>query len=158
MSISFIKRSHVTAVANTNPIKLLRFSLPFISGAPQKEVYFMGLIDVLTQYDTKKKAAHAAKTVKHGVSNIRQAGIGWRGAVCSHVMKCMMWTVNKWCWWRFFFFPPSFHYRRLVLKSPRSTPSSTPNDFVTSSQTFLHNTQLWTLPQELKASCTIDQK
>lgn len=29
----------------------------------------MGLIDVLTQYDTKKKAAHAAKTVKHGVSN-----------------------------------------------------------------------------------------
>lgn len=38
-------------------------------GAPQKEVYFMGLIDVLTQYDTKKKAAHAAKTVKHGVSH-----------------------------------------------------------------------------------------
>ncbi|XP_035765141.1 phosphatidylinositol 5-phosphate 4-kinase type-2 gamma [Neolamprologus brichardi] len=37
-----------------------------ISGAPQREVYFMGLIDVLTQYDTKKKAAHAAKTVKHG--------------------------------------------------------------------------------------------
>uniref|UniRef100_A0A8C5PP16 Phosphatidylinositol 5-phosphate 4-kinase type-2 gamma n=1 Tax=Leptobrachium leishanense TaxID=445787 RepID=A0A8C5PP16_9ANUR len=34
--------------------------------APQKEVYFMGLIDILTQYDTKKKAAHAAKTVKHG--------------------------------------------------------------------------------------------
>lgn len=27
----------------------------------------MGLIDVLTQYDTKKKAAHAAKAVKHGV-------------------------------------------------------------------------------------------
>lgn len=36
-------------------------------GAPQREVYFMGLIDVLTQYDTKKKAAHAAKAVKHGV-------------------------------------------------------------------------------------------
>ncbi|XP_059812252.1 phosphatidylinositol 5-phosphate 4-kinase type-2 gamma-like isoform X1 [Hypanus sabinus] len=34
--------------------------------APRKEVYFMGLIDILTQYDTKKKAAHAAKTVKHG--------------------------------------------------------------------------------------------
>ncbi|XP_069762443.1 phosphatidylinositol 5-phosphate 4-kinase type-2 gamma-like isoform X2 [Narcine bancroftii] len=34
--------------------------------APQREVYFMGLIDILTQYDTKKKAAHAAKTVKHG--------------------------------------------------------------------------------------------
>lgn len=41
------------------------------SGAPQREVYFMGLIDVLTQYDTKKKAAHAAKTVKHGVSDPR---------------------------------------------------------------------------------------
>lgn len=27
----------------------------------------MGVIDVLTQYDTKKKAAHAAKAVKHGV-------------------------------------------------------------------------------------------
>lgn len=26
----------------------------------------MGLIDILTQYDAKKKAAHAAKTVKHG--------------------------------------------------------------------------------------------
>lgn len=36
-------------------------------GAPRREVYFMGLIDVLTQYDTKKKAAHAAKAVKHGV-------------------------------------------------------------------------------------------
>ncbi|KAM9859396.1 phosphatidylinositol 5-phosphate 4-kinase type-2 gamma-like [Aulostomus maculatus] len=35
-------------------------------GAPLREVYFMGLIDVLTQYDTKKKAAHAAKAVKHG--------------------------------------------------------------------------------------------
>ncbi|XP_074529114.1 phosphatidylinositol 5-phosphate 4-kinase type-2 gamma-like isoform X2 [Halichoeres trimaculatus] len=35
-------------------------------GAPCREVYFMGLIDVLTQYDTKKKAAHAAKAVKHG--------------------------------------------------------------------------------------------
>ncbi|XP_029358043.1 phosphatidylinositol 5-phosphate 4-kinase type-2 gamma-like isoform X6 [Echeneis naucrates] len=34
--------------------------------APQREVYFMGLIGVLTQYDTKKKAAHAAKAVKHG--------------------------------------------------------------------------------------------
>ena len=27
----------------------------------------MGLIDILTQYDTKKKAAHAMKTAKHGV-------------------------------------------------------------------------------------------
>ncbi|XP_015680868.1 phosphatidylinositol 5-phosphate 4-kinase type-2 beta [Protobothrops mucrosquamatus] len=35
-------------------------------GAPKKEVYFMAIIDILTPYDTKKKAAHAAKTVKHG--------------------------------------------------------------------------------------------
>ena len=30
----------------------------------------MGLIDILTHYDTKKKAAHAMKTAKHGVSFI----------------------------------------------------------------------------------------
>uniref|UniRef100_A0A667YQW4 Phosphatidylinositol 5-phosphate 4-kinase type-2 gamma n=1 Tax=Myripristis murdjan TaxID=586833 RepID=A0A667YQW4_9TELE len=37
-----------------------------VANSNMMEVYFMGLIDVLTQYDTKKKAAHAAKTVKHG--------------------------------------------------------------------------------------------
>lgn len=40
----------------------------FIPGAVKKEVYFMAIIDILTHYDAKKKAAHAAKTVKHGVS------------------------------------------------------------------------------------------
>ncbi|XP_067863220.1 phosphatidylinositol 5-phosphate 4-kinase type-2 alpha [Heptranchias perlo] len=34
--------------------------------SPRKEVYFLGIIDILTHYDAKKKAAHAAKTVKHG--------------------------------------------------------------------------------------------
>ncbi|KAI3352723.1 hypothetical protein L3Q82_019304 [Scortum barcoo] len=34
--------------------------------AVKKEVYFMAIIDILTHYDAKKKAAHAAKTVKHG--------------------------------------------------------------------------------------------
>lgn len=51
----------------------------------------MGLIDVLTQYDTKKKAAHAAKTVKHGVS-IR----GWT-RTCSDgsgVVSCWMQTED----------------------------------------------------------------
>nr|KAF6453445.1 phosphatidylinositol-5-phosphate 4-kinase type 2 gamma [Molossus molossus] len=43
------------------------YAIRSAEGAPQKEVYFMGLIDILTQYDAKKKAAHAAKTVKHGV-------------------------------------------------------------------------------------------
>ncbi len=28
----------------------------------------MAVIDILQHYDAKKKAAHAAKTVKHGVS------------------------------------------------------------------------------------------
>ncbi|XP_056129115.1 phosphatidylinositol 5-phosphate 4-kinase type-2 gamma isoform X1 [Lampris incognitus] len=42
------------------------YAVGSVPGAPQREVYFMGLIDVLTQYDAKKKAAHAAKTVKHG--------------------------------------------------------------------------------------------
>ncbi|XP_015217777.1 phosphatidylinositol 5-phosphate 4-kinase type-2 beta isoform X3 [Lepisosteus oculatus] len=32
----------------------------------KKEVYFMAIIDILTHYDARKKAAHAAKTVKHG--------------------------------------------------------------------------------------------
>lgn len=41
--------------------------LRFLSDAPKKEVYFMAVIDILTPYDAKKKAAHAAKTVKHGV-------------------------------------------------------------------------------------------
>ncbi|XP_062271913.1 phosphatidylinositol 5-phosphate 4-kinase type-2 gamma-like isoform X2 [Scomber scombrus] len=42
------------------------YAIQSTEGAPQREVYFMGLIDVLTHYDTKKKAAHAAKAVKHG--------------------------------------------------------------------------------------------
>lgn len=39
----------------------------YLTDAPKKEVYFMAVIDILTPYDAKKKAAHAAKTVKHGV-------------------------------------------------------------------------------------------
>ncbi|KAI5622908.1 phosphatidylinositol 5-phosphate 4-kinase type-2 gamma-like isoform X1, partial [Silurus asotus] len=42
------------------------YGIQSAAGALQKEVYFMGLINILTHYDTKKKAAHAAKTVKHG--------------------------------------------------------------------------------------------
>uniref|UniRef100_A0A8C8RDV1 Phosphatidylinositol 5-phosphate 4-kinase type-2 gamma n=1 Tax=Pelusios castaneus TaxID=367368 RepID=A0A8C8RDV1_9SAUR len=42
------------------------YAIKSAEGGPQREVYFMGLIDTLTQYDAKKKAAHAAKTVKHG--------------------------------------------------------------------------------------------
>ncbi|XP_004069173.1 phosphatidylinositol 5-phosphate 4-kinase type-2 gamma [Oryzias latipes] len=42
------------------------YAIQSAEGAPRREVYFMGLIDVLTQYDTKKKAAHAARAVKQG--------------------------------------------------------------------------------------------
>ena len=35
---------------------------------PKAEMYFMGLVDILTRYGTKKKTAHAAKTVKHKTS------------------------------------------------------------------------------------------
>ncbi|MEJ1284378.1 hypothetical protein NN561_015363 [Cricetulus griseus] len=38
--------------------------------SPRKEVYFMAIIDILTHYDAKKKAAHAAKTVKHGINSL----------------------------------------------------------------------------------------
>lgn len=48
---------------------LLCTVLLLVVGAVKKEVYFMAIIDILTHYDAKKKAAHAAKTVKHGVSN-----------------------------------------------------------------------------------------
>lgn len=87
----------------------------------------MGLIDVLTQYDTKKKAAHAAKTVKHGVSGRSEPGLG-----VGFVLP-VIYTADA---------DGLLSVRRLVLKSPRSTQSSTPNDSATSSLTFLHNTQM----------------
>ena len=37
-----------------------------VLGAPKKEIYFMALIDILTNYGIKKRTAQAAKTVKHG--------------------------------------------------------------------------------------------
>ena len=43
-------------------------SAPLAPPNPQGELYFMGLVDILTRYGTKKKTAHAAKTVKHKTS------------------------------------------------------------------------------------------
>lgn len=81
----------------------------------------MGLIDILTHYDTKKKAAHAAKTVKHGVSRssafLATAGYETGLSPMDDVL-CVL------CY-------------RLALRSPRSTPSSMPNDSETLSPAFL---------------------
>ena len=83
----------------------------------------MGLIDVLTQYDTKKKAAHAAKTVKHGVSRPSRGP----GAEEDHkpvFISCCL-GLSPLC--------------RLELRSPQSIQNNTPSGFANSSQTSLHN-------------------
>ncbi len=36
----------------------------------KKEIYFMALIDILTQYGLKKRSANVAKTVKYGDQEI----------------------------------------------------------------------------------------
>ena len=41
------------------------FGLPSV-GTAKKEVYFMGMIDILTHYGLKKRSANVAKTVKYG--------------------------------------------------------------------------------------------
>ena len=35
-----------------------------------REIYFLALVDILTQYGVKKQAAKYAKTVKYGASNV----------------------------------------------------------------------------------------
>lgn len=53
----------------TNQSRVGIFGIPSASDA-KKEIYFMALIDILTQYGLKKRSANVAKTVKYGDQEI----------------------------------------------------------------------------------------
>lgn len=36
--------------------------------SPRREIYFIGIVDILTQFGIRKRTALAAKTVKHGTT------------------------------------------------------------------------------------------
>lgn len=42
------------------------YAIPAHASAPKKEIYFVGLVDILTYFGMKKKTAAAAKSVKYG--------------------------------------------------------------------------------------------
>ncbi|XP_058798724.1 phosphatidylinositol 5-phosphate 4-kinase type-2 alpha isoform X2 [Phymastichus coffea] len=44
------------------------YAIPCSENAPNKEIYFLAIIDVLTHYGVRKQAAKAAKTVKYGAN------------------------------------------------------------------------------------------
>ena len=46
---------------------MIHFFVYYFDKDSRKEVYYIAIIDVLTNYGARKRAAHAAKTMKHGV-------------------------------------------------------------------------------------------
>ena len=44
------------------------YAIPSRASSQKREIYFLALVDILTQYGVKKQAAKVAKTVKYGAS------------------------------------------------------------------------------------------
>jgi 1-phosphatidylinositol-5-phosphate 4-kinase len=44
------------------------YAIPSRSSSQRREIYFLGIVDILTHYGVKKQAAKVAKTVKYGSS------------------------------------------------------------------------------------------
>ena len=46
------------------------YAIPSGASSQKREIYFLALVDILTQYGVKKQAAKVAKTVKYGSKDV----------------------------------------------------------------------------------------